>query len=155
MQLVTWCAGPNALADGGADRAWNSHDHFARRQLAGPGADSGRLALARADAINIGLGTDPFDRLNSEVEGKSACRRIAGDHKVLRTDAENAVARGHMKVACLTQCHQVHGRGAYEGSDKGSRASDKFRAGCQSARHGRHSSQPGYRQASSLPADRA
>src|SRR3954451_8378642 len=88
MQLVFCRRCPDSLADRGADRAGNPYDNFAWRQFAGRGGDALRLLLSRA--VNTSFGTDPLDRLHSEVERDAAGNRFVGNDEILRANAEDA-----------------------------------------------------------------
>ena len=65
------------------------------RTITSPGGNSPGLAATPCTsclprAVNEGLGADPFDRLDREVERDAAGDGLARNHKILGTDSQNA-----------------------------------------------------------------
>src|SRR5712671_995264 len=98
MQFFTWRYGTDALADAGGAGTGNPHDHLARRQFARLGAHGRGVAGKRTDAIDVGFGADVLDRLHTEVELKTACRRICRYVLIVPATTENAVAVRGLKA---------------------------------------------------------
>src|SRR5258707_14416478 len=98
MQFFTRRYGPDALADARGAGTGNPHDHLARRQFARFGAHRRGVAGKRTDAIDVGFGANVLDRLHTEVERETACRRISRYDQVFRSNTENAVAVRGLKA---------------------------------------------------------
>ena len=77
MQLLAGGHSFDPLADCGAGLAGDAHENFAWREIPWLGADRGLSVALRTQAVNIGLGADPLDRLHGEIKPEAAVRRSA------------------------------------------------------------------------------